>query len=86
LACSIHDLGLGCCLLHGLSRLRGLLLLSKLSPLEAGGRPSCPKGQTLQTASVAYTNILLTDLTNGISISVPDISSGCLLPNVRGAC
>jgi hypothetical protein len=47
---------------------------------------SCPKGQTLQTASVAYTNIVLTDLTNGISISVPDISSGCLLPNVRGAC
>jgi hypothetical protein len=46
----------------------------------------CPNGQSEQVASIEYTNILLTDLTNGISISVPDISSGCLLPNVRGAC
>ena len=58
--------------------------------LTVGPLPSpadfCPKGQSEQVASVAYTNIVLTDLTNGISIGVPDISSGCLLPDVRGAC
>jgi hypothetical protein len=47
---------------------------------------SCPKGQTLQLASVSYTNVTLTDTTNDVSISLGDFSSGCLLPNVRGAC
>jgi hypothetical protein len=47
---------------------------------------SCPKGQSLQLASVSYTNITLTDTTNGVMISVPDVNSGCLLPDVRGAC
>ena len=47
---------------------------------------SCPPGQKLQLAQVSYTNVVLTDLTNDESISVGDISSGCLLPNVRGAC
>ena len=47
---------------------------------------SCPPGQRLELASVSYTDIVLTDTTNGISISVPDVNSGCLLPNVRGAC
>jgi len=47
---------------------------------------SCPPGQTLRLASVSYTNVTLTDTTNGISISLGDFSSGCLLPNVRGAC
>jgi hypothetical protein len=47
---------------------------------------SCPPGQSLELASVSYTNILLTDTTNNVSISVPDVNSGCLLPNVRGAC
>jgi hypothetical protein len=47
---------------------------------------SCPKGQTLELASVSYTNVTLTDTTNGVSISLGDFSSGCLLPNVRGAC
>ena len=47
---------------------------------------SCPPGQSLELASVSYTNIELTDLTNDVSITVPDESSGCLLPNVRGAC
>ena len=47
---------------------------------------SCPPGQKLELAQVSYTNVLLTDLTNGESIAVGDISSGCLLPNVRGAC
>lgn len=47
---------------------------------------SCPKGQSLQLASVSYTNITLTDTTNGVMILVPDVNSGCLLPDVRGAC
>lgn len=47
---------------------------------------SCPPGQRLELASVSYTNVTLTDTTNNVSISVGDFSSGCLLPNVRGAC
>jgi hypothetical protein len=47
---------------------------------------TCPPGQSLELASVSYTNVVLTDTTNGVSISLPDFSSGCLLPNVRGAC
>jgi hypothetical protein len=47
---------------------------------------SCPPGQSLQLASVSYTNVVLTDTTNDVSISLGDFSSGCLLPNVRGAC
>ena len=47
---------------------------------------SCPKGQSLKLASVTYTNITITDTTNGVSESVGTASTGCLLPNVRGAC
>jgi len=47
---------------------------------------TCPSGQSLQLASVSYTNVTLTDTTNNISESLGDFSSGCLLPNVRGAC
>jgi hypothetical protein len=47
---------------------------------------SCPSGQSLQLASVSYTNVVLTDTTNNVSIELGDFSSGCLLPNVRGAC
>jgi hypothetical protein len=47
---------------------------------------SCPRGQSLRLASVSYSNVTLTDTTNMISISVGDFSSGCLLPDVRGAC
>jgi hypothetical protein len=46
----------------------------------------CPPGQSQELASVTYTNVVLTDTTNNVSISLPDFSSGCLLPNVRGAC
>jgi hypothetical protein len=46
----------------------------------------CPGGQTQKLASVTYTGVTLTDTTNGVSISLGDFSSGCLLPNVRGAC
>jgi hypothetical protein len=47
---------------------------------------SCPPGQSLELAQVTYTNVTLTDTTNDVSISLGDFSSGCLLPNVRGAC
>lgn len=47
---------------------------------------SCPKGQELALASASYTGVTLTDVTNGITESLGDFSSGCLLPNVRGAC
>jgi hypothetical protein len=47
---------------------------------------TCPPGQSLELAQASYTNIVLTDTTNNVSIPVADISSGCLLPNVRGAC
>jgi hypothetical protein len=57
-----------------------------LSPPPVPSNFSCPGGQKLELASVSYTNIMLTDQTNGVSIAVPDIASGCLLPNVRGAC
>ena len=47
---------------------------------------SCPPGQRLELAQVTYTSVTLTDITNDVSISLGDFSSGCLLPNVRGAC
>jgi hypothetical protein len=48
---------------------------------------SCPSGQSLQTALVTYTNVEITDTTNGITESIPGtFDTGCLLPNVRGAC
>ncbi len=47
---------------------------------------TCPSGQSLQLASVSYANVTLTDTTNNVSTSLGDFSSGCLLPNVRGAC
>jgi len=48
---------------------------------------SCPSGQTLQLAQVTYTNVTLTDTTNNVTADIPGtFDSGCLLPNVRGAC
>src|SRR5262249_23795096 len=47
---------------------------------------SCPKGQVLQLASASYTGVTISDTTNGISESLGDFASGCLLPAVRGAC
>jgi hypothetical protein len=38
------------------------------------GAFTCPPGQTVSLVSAAYTNIVLTDTTNGISTSVPDAS------------
>ena len=47
---------------------------------------SCPKGQSLQLAQVTYNNVTLTDLTNNLTVSLGTVDSGCLLPDVRGAC
>jgi hypothetical protein len=61
---------------------------AKCSPA-ALGRLTSParKGQKLQTAEVTYTNVAVTDTTNGITEPVPGtFSTGCLLPDVRNAC
>jgi hypothetical protein len=48
---------------------------------------TCPKGQKLELASATYTDVSITDTTNGITEPIPGtFSTGCLLPNVRGAC
>jgi hypothetical protein len=49
---------------------------------------SCPPGQSLELASVTYTNVTITDTTTmpNVSESIGTFPSGCLLPNVRGAC
>ncbi|MGZ4132960.1 MAG: hypothetical protein ACXVWF_07920 [Actinomycetota bacterium] len=57
-----------------------------LSPPSAGSF-SCPNGQTLKIAEVSYTNVAITDTTNDVTESIPGtFDTGCLLPNVRGAC
>lgn len=51
------------------------------------GSFSCPSGQSLQLARVSYTNVAITDDTNGVTEPIAGtFDSGCLLPNVRGAC
>ncbi len=58
-----------------------------LTPPPPGSGFSCPSGQSLQTAEVSYTSVSITDNTNGITEPIPGtFSTGCLLPNVRGAC
>jgi hypothetical protein len=48
---------------------------------------TCPPGQTLALASVTYSNVSITDTTNNVSEPIPGtFTTGCLLPNVRGAC
>jgi hypothetical protein len=59
-----------------------------INPPSAGSF-SCPSGQSLQLAQVSYTNVFVTDTTNGVSENAaggPTFTTGCLLPNVRGAC
>jgi hypothetical protein len=57
-----------------------------LNPPGPGGF-SCPKGQSLEIAQVTYTNVSITDTTNGVTEPIAGtFSTGCLLPNVRGAC
>jgi hypothetical protein len=42
------------------------------TPLSADGF-SCPSGQTLVLASVSYSGVTLTDTTNRVSITLPDV-------------
>jgi hypothetical protein len=57
-----------------------------INPPGPGGF-SCPPGQSLEIAQVTYTNVSVADTTNGIVEPIPGtFSTGCLLPNVRGAC
>jgi hypothetical protein len=57
-----------------------------LNPPGPGGF-SCPPGQSLEIAQVTYTNVSITDTTNGVTESIPGtFDTGCLLPDVRGAC
>lgn len=44
-----------------------------VGPLSANGF-SCPSGQTLVLASVSYSNVTLTDTTNGVSTTLPNRS------------
>ena len=51
------------------------------------GSFSCPAGQSREIAQVSYSNVTITDTTNGVTESIPGtFDTGCLLPNVRGAC
>lgn len=48
---------------------------------------NCPPGQTQALAQVTYTDVVLADTTNAVSEPIAGtFTSGCLLPNVRGAC
>lgn len=48
---------------------------------------TCPSGQSVQLADASYTNVAIADTTNGITEAIAGtFSTGCLLPNVRGAC
>ena len=47
---------------------------------------TCPTGQTERVASATYQFIALSDVTNDVVAKLGTIASGCLLPNVRGAC
>jgi hypothetical protein len=44
------------------------------TPAPSAGDFSCPSGQRLVLASVSYTNIVLTDTTNGVTAQVQDAS------------
>jgi hypothetical protein len=58
-----------------------------VKPPQAPASFSCPKGQTERLAKVTYTNVSITDTTNNVTEPISGtFSTGCLLPNVRGAC
>lgn len=57
-----------------------------IAPPSAGAF-TCPPGQSLQLAQVSYSSVAITDATNGVTEQIPGtFTTGCLLPNVRGAC
>ena len=52
----------------------GRVVASLSTAPPSAGAFSCPGGQQLVLASVAYTNIVLTDTTNNVSITVQNIA------------
>lgn len=52
----------------------GRIVASLSAGPPSAGSFSCPKGQRLVLASVSYTNIVLTDTTNGTTATPPDVS------------
>jgi len=52
----------------------------------SAGSFTCPSGQSLELAQVSYTGVFIIDLTNGVQEQLRNQSTGCLLPDVRGAC
>lgn len=52
----------------------GRVVASLTAGPPSAGDFACPKGQRLVLASVSYTSIVLTDVTNGVSTSVADTS------------
>ncbi|MGY1633058.1 hypothetical protein ACI784_15255 [Geodermatophilus sp. SYSU D01186] len=65
----------------------GRIAVSETFGPRAARSPDCPSGQTQEVASVTYSNIIIRDLTNNIETTLPGpLTSGCLLPDVRGAC
>jgi hypothetical protein len=57
------------------SPINGRVMASfSVGPLSAGGF-TCPSGQTLVLASVSYSNVLLTDTTNSVSVTLPNRSA-----------
>lgn len=52
----------------------GRVIASLTTDPPSAGDFSCPSGQRLVLVSVSYTNIVLTDTTNGTSTSAPDAS------------
>jgi len=47
---------------------------------------TCPNGQTRILAAVSYSNIVLTDTTNNVPITIPDTGLVCLHPEFPGLC
>lgn len=57
------------------SPINGRIMASfSVGPLSADGF-SCPSGQTLVLASVSYSNVVLTDTTNSVSLTLPSRSA-----------
>jgi hypothetical protein len=61
-------------------------ITASLSAAPPSAPDFCPNGQKTELALVTYSNITLADTTNGITVNLGTRSSGCLLPNVTGAC
>jgi hypothetical protein len=58
----------------------GRVVASLTAGPPSAGDFSCPGGQTLRLGSVSYTNIVLTDTTNNVSVNVADASRTFFTP------